>query len=37
VAPLADFERVVVDDGAGAEALRELDEHKVAYEVATTS
>jgi DeoR/GlpR family transcriptional regulator of sugar metabolism len=37
VAPLSVFERVVVDDGAGAEALRELDEHKVAYEVAVTS
>jgi DeoR/GlpR family transcriptional regulator of sugar metabolism len=37
VAPLEAFERVVVDDGAGAEALRELDEHKVAYEVATSS
>jgi DeoR/GlpR family transcriptional regulator of sugar metabolism len=32
VAPL-----VVVDDGADAEALRELDEHKVAYEVAPAS
>jgi DeoR/GlpR family transcriptional regulator of sugar metabolism len=37
VAPLEAFERVVVDDGADAEALRELDEHKVAYEVATAS
>jgi DeoR/GlpR family transcriptional regulator of sugar metabolism len=37
VAPLEVFERVVVDDGADAEALRELDEHKVAYEVATSS
>jgi DeoR/GlpR family transcriptional regulator of sugar metabolism len=37
VAPLSVFERVIVDDGAGAEALRELDEHKVAYEVAARS
>ncbi|MEU5878576.1 DeoR/GlpR family DNA-binding transcription regulator [Spirillospora sp. NPDC047279] len=36
VAPLSVFDRVIVDDGAGAEALRELDEHKVAYEVAVT-
>jgi len=37
VAPLSVFERVIVDDGASAEALRELDEHKVAYEVAARS
>lgn len=37
VAPLSMFERVIVDDGANSEALRELDEHKVAYEVATAS
>jgi DeoR/GlpR family transcriptional regulator of sugar metabolism len=37
VAPLSVFDRVVVDDGASAEALRELDEHKVAHEVAATS
>ncbi|MEV4148769.1 DeoR/GlpR family DNA-binding transcription regulator [Amycolatopsis sp. NPDC049691] len=37
VAPLEVFERVIVDDGADAEALRELDEHKVAYEVAPAS
>jgi DeoR/GlpR family transcriptional regulator of sugar metabolism len=37
VAPLSVFDRVVVDDGASAEALRELDEHKVAHEVATAS
>ncbi|MFL6122209.1 DeoR/GlpR family DNA-binding transcription regulator [Actinophytocola sp.] len=37
VAPLSVFERVVVDDGASAEALRELDEHKVVHEVATAS
>jgi len=37
VAPLSAFERLVVDDGAGSEALRELDEHKVSYEVATAS
>lgn len=36
VAPLSVFDRVIVDDGADAEALRELDEHKVAYEVAVT-
>ncbi|GAA2455140.1 DeoR/GlpR family DNA-binding transcription regulator [Actinomadura vinacea] len=36
VAPLSAFDRVIVDDGAGAEALRELDEHKIAYEVAVS-
>ncbi|GAA4104021.1 DeoR/GlpR family DNA-binding transcription regulator [Actinomadura miaoliensis] len=35
VAPLAEFERVIVDAGASPEALRDLDEHKVAYDVAT--
>ncbi|MEV3921625.1 DeoR/GlpR family DNA-binding transcription regulator [Actinomadura coerulea] len=35
VAPLSAFDRVIVDDGAGADALRGLDEHKVAYELAT--
>jgi DeoR/GlpR family transcriptional regulator of sugar metabolism len=35
VAPLSAFERVVVDDGASAEALRELDENKVTYDIAT--
>lgn len=33
VAPLSAFDRVIVDHGASAEALRELDEHKVGYEV----
>lgn len=37
VAPLSVFERVVVDDGASSEALRELDEHKVPHDVALTS
>ena len=37
VAPLSVFDRVVTDDGASAGALRELDEHKVAHEVATAS
>jgi DeoR/GlpR family transcriptional regulator of sugar metabolism len=37
VAPLSVFERVVVDDGASAEALRELHEHKVPHDVALTS
>jgi DeoR/GlpR family transcriptional regulator of sugar metabolism len=36
VAPLSAFHRVVVDDGASADALRELDEQKVAYEVAAS-
>ncbi|XVQ09862.1 DeoR/GlpR family DNA-binding transcription regulator [Spirillospora sp. CA-255316] len=36
VAPLSAFDLLIVDDGAGAEALRDLDEHKVRYEVATT-
>ena len=35
VAPLNTFDRVIVDDGASAEALRELDEHKITYEVVT--
>jgi DeoR/GlpR family transcriptional regulator of sugar metabolism len=34
VAPLSAFDLLVVDDGAGAQALRELDEQKVPYEVA---
>lgn len=34
VAPLGGFERVIVDDGASAEALDHLDRHKVRYEVA---
>ncbi|MEV5750332.1 DeoR/GlpR family DNA-binding transcription regulator [Actinoallomurus sp. NPDC052308] len=34
VAPLSAFHRVIVDAGASAEALREFDEHKIAYEVA---
>ncbi|MEV3926990.1 DeoR/GlpR family DNA-binding transcription regulator [Actinomadura coerulea] len=34
VAPLSDFERVVVDDGAAPEALAELAKHKVDYDVA---
>jgi DeoR/GlpR family transcriptional regulator of sugar metabolism len=33
LAPLTAFDRVIVDDGASSEALRELDEQKVAYEV----
>jgi DeoR/GlpR family transcriptional regulator of sugar metabolism len=33
VAPLSDFDRLIIDAGASEEALRELDEHKVAYEV----
>ncbi len=33
VVPLAAFERVIVDVGAPADALRDLDEHKVHYEV----
>ncbi|MGI5226353.1 DeoR/GlpR family DNA-binding transcription regulator [Actinoallomurus iriomotensis] len=34
VAPLSGFDGVIIDAGASEEALRELDEHKVAYEVA---
>lgn len=34
LSPLSVFQRVIVDDGASAEALRDLDEHKVGYEVA---
>jgi DeoR/GlpR family transcriptional regulator of sugar metabolism len=33
LAPLTVFDRVIVDHGAPADALRELDEHKVSYEV----
>ncbi len=36
VAPLSVFDRVIVDDGADAGALRDLDEQKVTYEVAAT-
>jgi DeoR/GlpR family transcriptional regulator of sugar metabolism len=36
VAPLSAFDRVLVDDGADAEALRSLDEHKITYELVTT-
>jgi len=35
VAPLTAFDRVLVDSGADAEALRSLDEHKVTYELVT--
>ncbi|GAA3960216.1 DeoR/GlpR family DNA-binding transcription regulator [Actinomadura viridis] len=34
LAPLSAFDRVIVDSGASGEALRDLDEHKVDYEVA---
>lgn len=37
VAPLSRFDLVLVDDGAPADALRDLDEHKVHYEVCATS
>ncbi|MCS0606383.1 DeoR/GlpR family DNA-binding transcription regulator [Streptomyces sp. LP11] len=33
VAPLSRFDLLLVDDGAGPEALRDLDEHQVRYEV----
>ncbi|MEU1318832.1 DeoR/GlpR family DNA-binding transcription regulator [Streptomyces tibetensis] len=33
VVPLSRFDMVLVDDGATPEALRDLDEHKVRYEV----
>jgi DeoR/GlpR family transcriptional regulator of sugar metabolism len=36
VVPLSRFDTVLVDDGASAEALRDLDEHKVRYEVCAT-
>jgi DeoR/GlpR family transcriptional regulator of sugar metabolism len=36
VVPLSRFDLVLVDDGASAEALRDLDEHKVPYEVCAT-
>ncbi|GAA2459237.1 DeoR/GlpR family DNA-binding transcription regulator [Actinomadura vinacea] len=35
LAPLSAFERVIVDSGASADSLRDLDEHKVNYEVAS--
>jgi DeoR/GlpR family transcriptional regulator of sugar metabolism len=34
LAPLSAFDLVLVDSGASAEDLRDLDEHKVSYEVA---
>jgi DeoR/GlpR family transcriptional regulator of sugar metabolism len=34
VVPLSAFDLVIVDDEAGADALREFDEHKVTYELA---
>ncbi|MFD5100852.1 DeoR/GlpR family DNA-binding transcription regulator [Streptomyces albidochromogenes] len=37
VAPLSRFDLVLVDDGASAELLRDLDEHKVPYEVCPTA
>lgn len=33
VVPLSRFDTLLVDDGASPEALRDLDEHKVRYEV----
>jgi DeoR/GlpR family transcriptional regulator of sugar metabolism len=36
LASLGVFERVIVDDGASPDHLRDLDEHKVSYEVAGT-
>jgi DeoR/GlpR family transcriptional regulator of sugar metabolism len=36
VAPLTRFDLLLVDDGASPEALRDLDEHKVRYEVCAT-
>lgn len=37
LAPLSRFDLVLVDDGASAELLRDLDEHKVPYEVCPTA
>ncbi|MGW4082477.1 DeoR/GlpR family DNA-binding transcription regulator [Streptomyces sp. NPDC004822] len=37
VVPLSRFDLLLVDDGASAEALRDLDEHKVRYEVCTST
>ncbi|MFJ4519708.1 DeoR/GlpR family DNA-binding transcription regulator [Streptomyces sp. NPDC088810] len=37
VAPLSRFDLLLVDDGAAPEALRDLDEHKVRYEVCATA
>ncbi|MCX3286281.1 DeoR/GlpR family DNA-binding transcription regulator [Streptomyces sp. NEAU-H22] len=36
VVPLSRFDTLLVDDGASREALRDLDEHKVRYEVCAT-
>ncbi|MFC9507107.1 DeoR/GlpR family DNA-binding transcription regulator [Streptomyces sp. NPDC057002] len=36
VVPLSRFDTLLVDDGASPEALRDLDEHKVRYEVCAT-
>ncbi|MGW0559806.1 DeoR/GlpR family DNA-binding transcription regulator [Streptomyces sp. NPDC003016] len=37
LAPLSRFDLVLVDDGASARLLRDLDEHKVPYEVCPTA
>ncbi|MBY8346060.1 DeoR/GlpR family DNA-binding transcription regulator [Streptomyces spinosirectus] len=37
VVPLSRFDLLLVDDGASAEALRDLDEHKVRYEICATT
>lgn len=36
VVPLSRFDLLLVDDGASAQALRDLDEHKVTYQVCAT-
>jgi DeoR/GlpR family transcriptional regulator of sugar metabolism len=36
VAPLTRFDLVLVDDGASPDALRDLDEHEIRYEVCAT-
>ena len=36
VVPLSRFDLLLVDDGASAEALRDLDEHQVDYQVCAT-
>ncbi|MGH3516519.1 MAG: DeoR/GlpR family DNA-binding transcription regulator [Haloechinothrix sp.] len=36
LAPLRDFDRIIIDEQASPEARRELDEHQIAYELAAS-
>ncbi|MFR0352617.1 DeoR/GlpR family DNA-binding transcription regulator [Streptomyces sediminimaris] len=37
VAPLSRFDLLLIDDGASAQALRDLDEHRVRHEICATT